>query len=312
MTVEELRNGGIARSDAVPPTGDILIDGDKPYTDDVSHHLTLVYADDAVEMRISRDPEFPVAAWQPVSGSVPFTAVPDEQGIIDIHAQFRDSDGNVSLVMSDTILHDGSQNYGSLQGSVSLTPSTIVGGQAGTMVSAAGIIVVDSYTDSNGDFLLENLPEGEYTVELQRYGYQAVPVVVNVGTGGRGDADLIAMHAVDTDNDGVWDIDEFLNGTDRWLLDSDGDGLQDGTELGWIEGVPDPDGGGPLVGTDAGIFIPDADPATQTDPLEPDSDGDGFADGVEDSNHNGRVDPGETDPLDPGSTPLLFRDGFED
>lgn len=33
-----------------------------------------------------------------------------------------------------------------------------------------------------------------------------------------------------------------------------------------------------------------------TDPMKADSDGDGLADGEEDRNHNGRVDPGETDP----------------
>ncbi len=35
----------------------------------------------------------------------------------------------------------------------------------------------------------------------------------------------------------------------------------------------------------------------QTDPLNPDTDGDGIPDGVEDANQNGRLDPGESDPL---------------
>jgi len=38
------------------------------------------------------------------------------------------------------------------------------------------------------------------------------------------------------------------------------------------------------------------DPATKTDPLNPDSDGDRLKDGYEDANQNGKVDPGETDP----------------
>jgi MYXO-CTERM domain-containing protein len=51
--------------------------------------------------------------------------------------------------------------------------------------------------------------------------------------------------------------------------------------------------------TSKGFFIADADPATSTGPLTPDTDGDGRKDGEEDANHNGRVDSGETDPNHP-------------
>ena len=43
-------------------------------------------------------------------------------------------------------------------------------------------------------------------------------------------------------------------------------------------------------------FVADAHPSSRTDPLDPDTDGDGIADGAEDLNGNGRVDPGELDP----------------
>ena len=57
----------------------------------------------------------------------------------------------------------------------------------------------------------------------------------------------------------------------------------------------------PTAGTDPdrGSFVPDSDPTTTTDPLDPDTDGDGTPDGLEDCNRNGRVDPGERDPNDP-------------
>jgi uncharacterized OB-fold protein len=48
--------------------------------------------------------------------------------------------------------------------------------------------------------------------------------------------------------------------------------------------------------TDVAVFQPDLDPLTRTDPFDPDSDNDGLADGQEDANRNGRIDPGETDP----------------
>ena len=109
---------------------------------------------------------------------------------------------------------------------------------------------------------------------------------------------------VDSDDDGISDGEEDLNHngmvdgseTDPCNADSDGDGLQDGTEKGIISAISDPDDAGPLLGTDINIFIQDADPSTTTDPTNADSDGDGFSDGTEDTNHNGMVDVGETDP----------------
>ncbi len=108
----------------------------------------------------------------------------------------------------------------------------------------------------------------------------------------------------DTDDDGLSDGDEDVNHngwkepfeTDPCDADTDDDGLQDGTESGDTDLVPDPDGGGPLEGTDPGSYTPDADPASTTNPLNPDTDGDGELDGTEDSNHNGQVDSGEGDP----------------
>ncbi len=71
-------------------------------------------------------------------------------------------------------------------------------------------------------------------------------------------------------------------------MDTDGDGIQDGTEVGRTEGGP---------GTAPGTFVPDADPTTTTDPLNADTDGDGMSDGAEDTNRDGSFGDGESDPL---------------
>ena len=113
----------------------------------------------------------------------------------------------------------------------------------------------------------------------------------------------------DSDDDGLLDGVEDVNQngvvdpgeTNPCLADSDGDGLQDGTERGVTQGVPDPDGAGPQLGTNPLAFAPDLDPATTTNPLDPDTDHDGMKDGQEDANHNGRLDAGEFNPLDAGS-----------
>ena len=106
-----------------------------------------------------------------------------------------------------------------------------------------------------------------------------------------------AVYMEDSDEDGILDVVEDANHngkvdsgeTDPNNPDTDGDGIQDGTELGiTAEDIE--------AGTDTAFFQPDLDPSTQTDPLNPDTDGDSFNDGTEDANHNGKLDPGETDP----------------
>lgn len=104
----------------------------------------------------------------------------------------------------------------------------------------------------------------------------------------------------DTDDDGVLDGaeanvrsdsdgDGLKNGVDP---DSDNDGLFDGTEMGVT--TPDAD-----TDVDAGHFVADADPNTNTSPVLPDSDFGSVQDGEEDTNRNGAFDFGERDPNDP-------------
>jgi hypothetical protein len=101
----------------------------------------------------------------------------------------------------------------------------------------------------------------------------------------------------DTDDDGIPDVVEDANQngvvdpgeTDPCNADTDGDGIQDGTELGYTLSDIGPD-------TDTDVFQPDLDSSTTTNPLNSDTDGDGLSDGQEDTNHNGMFDPGELDP----------------
>ncbi|MCA9540403.1 MAG: OmpA family protein, partial [Myxococcales bacterium] len=121
----------------------------------------------------------------------------------------------------------------------------------------------------------------------------------------------------DRDHDGLSDAAELALGLDPGDADSDDDGLLDGEEPspgadadgdGLINALdPDSDDDRLPDGLEAGVserpaasdpavFRADEDPSTTTDPLARDTDGGGAADGAEDANRNGRVDPGETDP----------------
>lgn len=101
----------------------------------------------------------------------------------------------------------------------------------------------------------------------------------------------------DTDDDGLSDGAEVMvQNTNPLSPDSDGDFLFDGTERGVTA---------PVTGTNvgAGFFVADADPTTTTDPNDFDTDNGTAADGFEDLNHNGKIDPGETNPNNPADDP---------
>jgi uncharacterized repeat protein (TIGR01451 family) len=139
-------------------------------------------------------------------------------------------------------------------------------------------------------------------------------------TAGHGEDDAVAS---DTDGDGLSDDLELRVGSAPDDADSDDDGLRDGDEPNPLDDQdgdrlinlldPDSDGDGlpdglergktcdePATDKDKKLCIADADRgATTTGVLNDDTDFGGVSDGVEDVNHNGRVDPGEINPNDP-------------
>ncbi len=135
-------------------------------------------------------------------------------------------------------------------------------------------------------------------------------------TAGHGADDAMV---IDTDGDGLGDLQEATIGTNPNDADSDDDGVLDGQEPnpaddtdgdGLINALdPDSDNDGLFDGTELGFAcnnpatdatkmqcVVDADPVTKTSALLADTDGGSVTDGVEDTNKNGKVDPGERDP----------------
>jgi len=87
---------------------------------------------------------------------------------------------------------------------------------------------------------------------------------------------------LDTDGDGIVDLDEFTLGTDENDPDSDGDGIGDFAEVGDVLNPTDSDGDGVIDAIDAdddddGVNTIDEDISGDGDPTNDDSDGDGIA-----------------------------------
>ena len=98
---------------------------------------------------------------------------------------------------------------------------------------------------------------------------------------------------------------------DPLAFDTDGDGLGDGQEDGLDSIIWDGGGIPGVTGTDPLVFIPDADPATTTDPLDLDSDEDGLEDGAEDLDSDGAQGAAETDAANADSDGDNLPDGLE-
>ena len=268
------------------------------YEYDGLHRLTRVERDKTItiyeyddlgnrtSMVVTLKHETPTALFSasPTSGIQPLTVSFTDQSTGDITSwSWSFGDGEISTDQNPTHTYNTAGTY-----TVSLTVTGPGGSDTKTILD---YIFVQK--DSDGDGLSDSLENTTCTDPFD----------------------------ADTDNDGISDGAEDVNKngvvdpgeTDPCSVDSDGDGIQDGTELGITESVPDPDGNGPLFGTDTNVFITDADPDTTTDPLNKDSDDDGAWDGTEDANHNGSVDAGETDPNDILSNPstlIHLKQGF--
>ena len=124
----------------------------------------------------------------------------------------------------------------------------------------------------------------------------------------------------DTDDGGEPDGSEVGGGRDPLdpsddLADRDGDGLLDVEEDRNVNGMVDEGETDPQNPDTDGDGLPDGvevNGENPTDPVDADTDDDGILDGSEDLNHNGRVDEGESNPNDRDSDDDGLSDADED
>jgi hypothetical protein len=166
--------------------------------------------------------------------------------------------------------------------------------------------------DTDGDGILDGVEAGRTSSVDPTCVFvgDADPKTGTSATGTDSDADLLPDGLEDANHNGKVDPGE----TDPMSSDSDGDGLPDSLEDKNRNGKVDPGETDPRKKDSDGDTINDGVEVsiTKTDPLKPDSDGDTCPDGQEDSNQDGKVDPGETDPHDPKDCNVAAKDSDGD
>ena len=191
----------------------------------------------------------------------------------------------------------------------------ISGEDAGAWAYTSGPLA-DFAIAPNNILNFEGRPDGDYVFTYTTIGAQApCENESSVLTISVNDCD------VDTDLDGLFDGPEAILGTDPNNPDTDGDGINDGEEVGGdlenpldsdldADGMPSPDGiidalDSNIADEDNDGVVDQLDPANDN-PCIPfrfngvcDSDADDLPDSDEDTNANGEVDEGESDPFDP-------------
>ena len=158
-----------ANSDPTRPWGHIDINDGRPRTDDPKIRLKLsVYnkATSRTEMRIRTGGVD--TGWIP---HTPEWTNPNDSdpGIVEASVQFRDEFGTLSEVYKDTIIMHPPNSLGSLTGRALLdrigpSPMIMVSLQSESTEPPA-------YTNENGEFRLENLEPGTYTLVSQQMGW---------------------------------------------------------------------------------------------------------------------------------------------
>ncbi len=229
--------------------------------------------------------------------------VDDDDSVIDDDTVIVDDDDAVIVDDDDTVIVDDDDTVIIDDDDVTPPPDTDGDGLTDDVEALLGTDPGDADSDDDG------LDDG---VEV----LAGDPSAYDPGT----DTDPLDA---DTDDDGIGDGVESVS-THPLNADTDADGLPDGLESGVTSPLPGGVSGGnatPFEGTDPAVFVPDADPATTTDPADDDSDDDGLLDGAEDADHDGATvntiggtgtpGSGETAPGDPDTDGDGIQDGTE-
>lgn len=160
---------GTPSAEPEPPIGGIEVNGGASLTTSPNGTLSLTASADTTAMMLADDAVFSASVWEPFAQTRPWVLVPDANGVATVYVKFRDAAGNVSSVLQDSIRLVPPGSVGSVKGLAQLEDLGPTNDILVLIEGPDGVTPV--FTDGSGNFTLEGIPPGVWTVRIVREGY---------------------------------------------------------------------------------------------------------------------------------------------
>ena len=182
---------GTPREDPFPPIGRVIIANDRPYVPSRSVQLQLTADEDTEAMMVSNLASFEGAGWQQFAPTLDWALDPNADGYAQVFAKFMDKAGNESIQYYDDVIVRSGRTLGAIRGADHPADLAAAGrGRGGEQCRrlrfgrAASPDIPPAFTDAQGNFVLPDLPPGEYELTFQREGFATETTTTKV-TGGQ-------------------------------------------------------------------------------------------------------------------------------
>jgi len=197
---------GTPKADPFPPIGGVMINHDQPFTE--SNLVTLQLRVDDADVKlveISDLPDFSKFTSMSFVKEVDWKIVPNKQGNATVYVRFIDDSGNVSRIYDDSIQVQLAGSTGGIRAVVLLDGAKDHSGSMLEFVSDSG--VPPAFTNGAGEVEVGLLLPAVMSVRASQTGYFPKTVTgVKVAPGRVTDIGRIILEPIDTDKDGVADI----------------------------------------------------------------------------------------------------------
>jgi hypothetical protein len=233
---------GTPKEDPFPPIGAVTINHDQPSTESVAVTLQLRVDDDDVKlMEISNLPDFSRSASMPFEREVDWKIIPNRQGIATVYARFIDASVNVSRTYADSIQLVPADSTGGIRATVLLAGAKDHSGSMLEILDDSSI--PPAFTNLNGEVEVGLLLPAVQSARASHTGYVPKTVTdIKVAPGRVTDIGQIILEPIDTDRDGIVDIqDNCINVPNGPLIPDAGGHSQRDTDQDGYGNICDPD-----------------------------------------------------------------------